>query len=85
VLFRVRLVFVSEVRKALFHALGPYGPQGTEYAAVASRYLYAVELAKAGEVGRADAEFAALQKQVPEDYSLSVWRGYLAQVAATTP
>lgn len=85
ILFRVRLVFVSDVRKALFHALGPYGPEGTQYAALATRYLNAAQLVSAGELARADAEFAALQKAVPEDYSLTVWRGYLAQAAATAP
>ncbi len=79
---RVRLVFVSDVSTALFHALGPYGPEGARYATLAGRYVSAVNWARGGDTARADAEFAALQQEMPEDYSLGVWRQYFAGLMA---
>jgi len=78
VLRQVRLVFVKEARQALFHALGPYGPEGGRYTQLAQRYAQAVYLAAQGEVAAADALFAALQAEMPEDYSVVIWRQYLA-------
>lgn len=83
-LYNLRVVLVSDVRQALFHALGPYGPEAVLYNTAVSYYRAGIQYAAGGDWAHSWQCFTYLSGLTPEDYSVGVWLGYLRAASAAS-
>ncbi len=69
----VQVVFVRNMREALFFTTGPYGPRGREYERYQQELVRAMELYDRGEFERARANAAWLRAWHPGDSTALTW------------
>lgn len=72
ILSRLRVVLAPNLARAIFHALGPYGPWGVQYNQMLAYYNAGTSAMQQGNYAHAVQIFSYMASQVPEDVSVAL-------------